>query len=60
MDMGTPAGTSGPTCTRTRKNGTCVRVGSKTRTGHPRVRESVRYTRGISNVSDILLSNKVR
>ncbi|KAJ7224869.1 hypothetical protein C8J57DRAFT_1253114 [Mycena rebaudengoi] len=37
MDMGTPAGALGPTRTRTRKNRTRVRVGSKTRTGYPRV-----------------------
>ena len=37
MDTGTPAGTLGPTRTRTRKNRTRVRVGFKTRTGYPRV-----------------------
>ncbi|KAJ7337638.1 hypothetical protein DFH08DRAFT_812961 [Mycena albidolilacea] len=37
MDTGIPAGTFGPTRTRTRKNRTRVRVGSKTRTGCPRV-----------------------
>ncbi|KAJ7353063.1 hypothetical protein DFH08DRAFT_804643 [Mycena albidolilacea] len=37
MDTGTPAGTFGLTRTRTRKNRTRVRVGSKTRTGYPRV-----------------------
>ncbi|KAJ7713656.1 hypothetical protein DFH07DRAFT_785896 [Mycena maculata] len=37
MDTGTPAGTFGPTRTRTRKNRTRARVGSKTRTGYPRV-----------------------
>jgi hypothetical protein len=35
MDMGIPAGIFGPTRTRTRKNRTRVRVGSKTHTGYP-------------------------
>ncbi|KAJ7336788.1 hypothetical protein DFH08DRAFT_813106 [Mycena albidolilacea] len=41
MDTGTPAGTFGSTRTRTRKNRTRARVGSKTRTGYPRVPKSV-------------------
>ncbi|KAJ7309427.1 hypothetical protein DFH08DRAFT_823372 [Mycena albidolilacea] len=37
MDTGIPAGTFRPTRTRTRKNRTRIRVGSKTRMGYPRV-----------------------
>ncbi|KAJ7922006.1 hypothetical protein B0H13DRAFT_2413380, partial [Mycena leptocephala] len=47
MDTGTPAGTFGPTRTRTRKNRTRARVGSKNRTGYSRVPKSVWYTRKI-------------
>jgi hypothetical protein len=67
MDTGTPAGTFGPTRTRTRKNRTRVRVGSTTRTGYPRVLNApadsqtcrVWYTRGISSINNILLSSTV-
>jgi hypothetical protein len=60
MDTGIPAGTFGPTRTRTRKNRTRVRVGSKTRTGYPRVPKPVGYTREISSKYNILVSNTVR